>query len=286
MTAAELGLLLLRCRLKDGERPLTHAQFVRLQARVRAAKRHDPRGELTREILLELGCGAEEAENILYLLGRQAAMREKLQHWQAQGIGVTTRLSDAYPQVYLQRLGDDAPAVIFYRGDLSILQRPTIALVGSRDLREENARFAEAVGRFAAARGLLLLSGGARGADRTAQEACLACGGSVAVWTAERLGSKMPQRGLLWLSEENPDMGFSAQRALARNRLIHAGGSCTFVAQSGMGGGTWSGTTHNLQRGLSPVCLFDDGSEAARALLAMGAKAVTAATLADTQIGV
>ena len=91
---------------------------------------------------------------------------------------------------------------------------------------------------------------------------------------------------VLWLSEETPEIGFSGQRALARNRLIHAHGCCAFVAQSGMSGGTWSGTAHNLRASLSPVFVFDDGSEAAHALMQMGAQPITAAMLSTTQIGV
>ena len=70
-------------------------------------------------------------------------------------------------------------------------------------------------------------------------------------------------------------MTFSAIRALSRNRLIHAMGSLTFVAQSGCGkGGTWSGSVQNLRNRWTPVCCFDDGSEGARQLIQMGARGV------------
>ena len=272
MTAAELGLLLLRCRLQPDARPLSHAQMTALRQRMRAHGRPEsPDAALTHEFLRELGCDAATADNVLALLARRELLLTQLREWASRGIGVLTRLSEHYPQALLGKLGDDAPAVLFYRGDLSLLRHPALGLVGSRDLAEENARFAAAVGSFAARNGYAVVSGNARGADRTAQDACLQLGGAVIVYTAERLLSLRPQPGMLLLSEEVPEVGFTASRALARNRLIHAHASLTFVAQSGLRGGTWSGTTNNLRAGLSPLFLLEDGSEAASQLCALGA---------------
>ena len=54
-------------------------------------------------------------------------------------------------------------------------------------------------------------------------------------------------------------------------------GEKTLVAQCHNGtGGTWDGTTENLRRGWSPVFVYDDGSDGARALIARGAVPVGA----------
>ena len=81
------------------------------------------------------------------------------------------------------------------------------------------------------------------------------------------------------------ELGFSAQRALSRNRLIHAMGEKTLVAQCRAGtGGTWDGTTENLRHGWSPVFVNSDGSEGAQALIARGAVPVrTLSGLDDLQ---
>ena len=87
---------------------------------------------------------------------------------------------------------------------------------------------------------------------------------------------------MLYLSEENYDAQFSAQRALSRNRVIHALGTVTFVAQCDFGtGGTWSGTEKNLKAGWSPVFCFDDGSEASKALEQIGAELINRDALTD-----
>ena len=77
---------------------------------------------------------------------------------------------------------------------------------------------------------------------------------------------------MLYVSEEDFDEPFSSQRALSRNRVIHALGRMVFVAQSDLGkGGTWDGTVKNLRFGWSPVACFRDGSEASSQLEQMGA---------------
>ena len=87
---------------------------------------------------------------------------------------------------------------------------------------------------------------------------------------------------MLYLSEDGFDEEFSAQRALSRNRCIHALGRMVFVAQCDLQkGGTWSGTVRNLRFGWSPVACFRDGSEAAEQLEQMGAYQISLPELRD-----
>ena len=74
------------------------------------------------------------------------------------------------------------------------------------------------------------------------------------------------------LAEEGFDLEFSAQRALSRNRCIHALGLATIAAQCSLRmGGTWDGSVKNLRHGWSPLYIFDGGSESADLLEQMGA---------------
>ena len=165
---------------------------------------------------------------------------------------------------------------------MSVLSTPAVSLVGSRELREENRAFAAAVGYQAAVQGLTLISGNARGADRAAQESCLAAGGRVISIVADELSKHTPRRNVLYLSEDDYEEGFSAQRALSRNRCIHAMGRMVFAAQADLGkGGTWDGCVKNLRFGWSPVACYRDGSEASLQLEQMGAYLVDWQDLRD-----
>lgn len=273
MTGAERGFLLLCCHLGNPERrPLTVAQFRKLSRRVRDAEKAPEDRELALSDLTRLGYARAEAEQILSLFSEEELLDRYLRKAEKAGCIPLTPLSPGYPRRLWEVLGDDAPACLWARGDLTLLQEPGIALVGSRDLHPENREFARQVGVQAAKQDLILISGNARGADRTAQEAALAAGGKVISILADRLTDHEPQGNLLYLSEEGYDLEFSAQRALSRNRCIHAMGFAAIAAQCSLRtGGTWDGSVKNLRFGWSPLYVFDDGSESAELLTEMGA---------------
>ncbi len=286
MRTTERGFLLLTGHLGNPERRvLTTAQLRTLADRMKDAKKPEENRELLEKDLVKLGYDREMAKRILGLLEEEAVLDYYLRRAGQMDCIPITRVSPDYPLLLRQRLGLDSPGCLWAKGDIRILNTPAIALVGSRELRESNRRFAEAVGRQAAEQGLTLVSGNARGADRTAQEACLEAGGRVISIVADELSKQPRRRNLLYLSEDGFDEPFSAQRALSRNRCIHALGRMVFVAQSDLGkGGTWDGTVKNLRFGWSPVACFRDGSGAAEQLEQMGAYLVDGDDLRDLEM--
>ena len=282
MNQRERGFLLLTSRLGDPERRLlTAAQLRTLSLRMRDMAQPEEDRNLTQSDLLRLGCDRELSERVIALLNQEERLDAYIARAATQNCVPITRVSDGYPLLLRQRLGLDSPGCLWARGDVEILNTPAISLVGCRELSEPNREFAEAVGRQAAEQGLTLVSGNARGADRAAQEACLNAGGRVISIVADRL-NRFPPRNLLFLSEDGFDEEFSAQRALSRNRCIHALGRMVFVAQSDLHrGGTWSGTVKNLRFGWSPVACFRDGSEAMAQLEQLGAYQIDLSDLRD-----
>ena len=71
---------------------------------------------------------------------------------------------------------DGAPAVIAVRGNGAVLDRPAIAIVGSRNASAAGLAFTERLGRELAAEGYVIASGFARGIDSRAHRAALATG--------------------------------------------------------------------------------------------------------------
>ena len=283
MNPRERGFLLLTSHLGDPNRKVLSAAQLRLLAqRMSTMERPTEDRELSVSDLLRLGYGREMAERILYLLSQEELLEYYLNRGRKLGCSPVTRVSEGYPLILRHRLGLDSPGCLWVKGDTSILNTPAIALVGSRDLREENRRFAEAVGIHAARHGLTLVSGNARGADKTAQNACLQSGGRVISIVADDLAKHPLQERILYVSEDGFDETFSAQRAISRNRCIHALGRMTFVAQASLEkGGTWDGTVKNLKHGWSSVACFRDGSDASRRLEDMGAYLMGAEDLGD-----
>lgn len=285
MTGAEAGFLLLTSRLGNPERRvLSVAQMRILASRVQMAQKQDPQRDLTKNDLIALGYGREMAARILELLGEEELLRHYCRKGEKQGCFPLTGVCGAYPLRLRQRLGEETPGCLWYKGDISMLTQPMVALVGSRDILEENREFAKEVGRQAAKQGYVLVSGNARGADQSAQRACLQTGGKVICVVADCLADKIPDENILYLSEGEFDAAFSARRAISRNRVIHALPQMTFVAQCGYKeGGTWDGTIKNMRHGWSNVFCFADGSPSAALLQQMGAEMIGMSQLKNMQ---
>lgn len=283
LTGGEYGFLLLTSKLGDPERrPLTVAQFRELTDRAYSIGCQDLSREMEVQDFVSIGYSPDFARHILDLLGDEAVLDWYLSRAGKHDCVPVTRATKAYPLAVRKRLGTDAPGVLWARGNLDLLEKPAIALVGSRDLQEENRSFAEEVGCQAALQGLTLVSGNARGADRAAQDACLEAGGQVISVVADSLLDHPTREHVLYLSENGYDEAFSSQRALSRNRIIHTLGWMVFVAQSDLRrGGTWDGTARNLRQNWSVVACFRDGSPAMTELEQMGAYPIGREELQD-----
>lgn len=276
MNGAEKGLLMLTSNLGDESvTPLPYRQFHALRKRVNGLVCEQDK-ELAEMDLRRLGLSYELSAQIIKLLSREELLDAYLSAGEKQGIYSLTRLNSLYPRHLEEKLQGNAPPVLFYKGNKNLLKMPCVSVVGSRKILENNRRFAWQIGELAAEEGYSIVSGGAVGADSAAQDACLKNGGSVIVFTPEELNRQKDNDNVLYLSENGWNLAFSAQRALNRNRLIHAMGDKTFVAQcSFRKGGSWRGAEENLKHGYSTVFVYWDGSKGAAALLQLGAVDIT-----------
>ena len=242
-----------------GRKPLTHAQFHKF---------------LSLGVDVPTAAGMKNCPKALPgLIEDAAAMGRYVKN--ARDIVPIILSDERYPQLVKQRLGEEAPGLLWAKGNLALLNKPTLAVVGSRDLSPEGAEFARTIGTLAAKQGYVLVSGNAAGTDSIAQDACLAAGGCVISVVADRLTDKQPHDRILYLSEDDYDQGFSGARALSRNNIIHSMGAMTYVAQSAVfRSGTYSGTMRNLKNRWSPVIMHSDGSTAAEHFAQLGATLV------------
>ena len=98
-----------------------------------------------------------------------------------QGAGILTHDCEDYPQ----RLREiyDPPPILWFRGETALLGLPGIAVVGTRHPSPYGAGMAQMLSRDLASRGVVILSGMARGVDTEAHKGALeAKGKTVAVW--------------------------------------------------------------------------------------------------------
>ena len=111
----------------------------------------------------------------------------------ARGVALIALGEPDYP-ARLQMI-DDPPPLIAVRGQLSVLARPTVAIVGSRNASAAGVKFAQVLARDLGSAGYAIVSGLARGIDAAAHRASLLtgtiavlAGGHERIYPAEHVG--------------------------------------------------------------------------------------------------
>jgi DNA processing protein len=220
-----------------------------------------------------------------------------LQHLERLGATVLTAEDQAFPAL-LKEI-PDSPPLLFAWGDTTLLGRPAVAVVGSRN---HSAYGAEAAGMLAAdlARaGVTIVSGMARGIDALAHLAALDAGGtSVGVLgngfgviypAANRaLYERMVKSGCL-LSEFPPGERPHAGAFPRRNRLISGLASATVVVEAALKSGAGLTADYALDQGRAvlavPGPITSVTSAGCNRLIQQGAKPALSARDVLEEIG-
>ena len=240
-------------------KPLGAGEYRRLARRLREMQRR-PADLLTpgaREIVSE--CRIElDSERLERLLGRGFLLAQAVERWRTRAIWVLSRADADYPRRLKQRLGEDAPPILYGSGDAAVLGAGGLAVVGSRNVDEALIEYTGNVGRLAASAGRCLVSGGARGIDRAAMRGALDAGGRVVGVLADGLEKAamlrdhreaLMNKRLVLVSPYDPAARFQVGHAMQRNKLIYALSDAALVVNSDYGkGGTWTGAVEQLDK--------------------------------------
>lgn len=239
----------------------------------------------SRDTLLRTLSASFGAERLNRLLSRGFQLSQAVEHWANRSISVIGRADAAYPRRFKQRLKRAAPPLLYACGNLELLHEPALAVVGSRSTPEPLLRQAEAVAALAAAAGVVIASGAAKGVDETAMLGSLAAGGRAIGVVADSLETvsarpiwrqALLDGRLLLLSSEAPSARFQVWRAMGRNKLIFALADRALVVSSAKGeGGTWAGAAEQLRSlRFCPVHVLSDprGGPGLAALAELGAR--------------
>jgi len=201
-------------------------------------------------------------ERVSYLLGRGASLALSLEKWERSGIWILTRGSDEYPGLLKKRLGAKSPPLLFGYGNAKLLNTPSVAVVGSRDVDDNDIKFSRSVAVTAASQGYSIVSGGARGVDEAAMRGAIEAEGTAVGILANSLlrastsvayRRHLNEGNLVLVSPFNPEAGFSVGNAMQRNKYIYCMSRAAVVVHSGLSGGTWNGAVENLKQGWVPL---------------------------------
>ncbi len=157
------------------------------------------------------------------------------------GVGVLSIEDDEYPRLLKETA--DPPVFLSYRGDLSVLDHPCVAVVGTREMSAYGKRATEWLVPDFVRAGCTVVSGLAFGVDAVAAESTMESGGkTVAVLGSglgdiypkehARLAEKIVESGGLLLSEHAYTEGPRPDAFPARNRIVAGLSLATVVVEA------------------------------------------------------
>lgn len=202
------------------------------------------------------------SERLIALLKRGAQMSMVLEKWSRAGIWILTRSDGDYPQKLKTRLGQLSPPVIFGSGNKKLLNADGIAVVGSRNVSDENLTYSKELGKNVSNKDMILISGGAKGVDENSMLGALENDGKSIGVLADGLFQKsislsyrkyITDGTLVFISAYYPDAGFNVGNAMGRNKYIYCLSEAAIVVHSGLKGGTWTGALENLKKKWIPL---------------------------------
>ena len=184
----------------------------------------------------------------------------------------------------------DGPAVLWYRGPLSTLDAPAVAIVGSRAATTVSIDTAARLSSDLAARGIVVVSGLARGVDSAAHRGALTVGLTIAVlgsgvdciYPPEHapLATQIAQAGVV-LSEYPPGTAPLPHHFPMRNRLISGLSLAVVVIEASEKSGSLITARCALEQGREvmavPGNVLSGRNKGGHALLKDGAKIVETA---------
>ncbi len=183
----------------------------------------------------------------------------------------------------------DAPPMLWALGDLSLLSRPQIALVGARNASSLGLRMTTQLAAGLGEKGQVITSGMARGIDTAAHDAALKTGtvavfggGVDVIYPTENtnLAHKLREQGLI-LSEQPVGMHPRAHHFPARNRIISGLARATVVIEAATKSGSLITAQTALDQGRDVLAVpghpFDARAAGCNMLIRDGATLVRSA---------
>src|SRR6266481_8057761 len=135
-------------RLDGG--PFTLAEWNKVEKQIEQSSWKHPaelQGRTAEQIAKTVSISLGDADRIARLLERSGRMALELENIFSRGMWVVTRMDELYPAKLRDTLKHQAPTVLFGAGDVALLTRGGVAVIGSRNIDEAGTIFAREAGR-------------------------------------------------------------------------------------------------------------------------------------------
>ena len=205
------------------------------------------------QIMCSMGINSEVAGNIYESNEKALALQEQLfrNEVDMRWIG-----DDDYPTGLRKLDMTNIPAVLFYKGNYSLLKNKCVGFTGSRKVSDSGIRITDSSARQLSADGISVVSGYAKGVDITAHRAALQTGGNTIFVIVEgilknkikgEVKELLNDRNHLFISQFLPNLTWNASNAMRRNNTIIGLADAMILIESGLDGGTFNAGEQSLK---------------------------------------
>jgi DNA processing protein len=251
-------------------------------------RHHDVAGTAALSSILSLLCFPSEIHDEICDFAMQQA-EAALRRARASGFEAAMAGDAGYPP--LLACIPDPPPVLWTFGDAAALQKTAVAVIGSRNASPYALAIGERLAGELAERGLVIVSGLARGVDSAAHRGCLQVGGqTVAVLGSgldqiyppehDQLAATISKNGAL-ASEMGPGAAPLAEHFPLRNRIISGISLAVVVVEASEKSGSLITARCALEQGRDvmavPGSVLSGRNRGSHSLLKDGAKVVESA---------
>ena len=172
--------------------------------------------------------------------------------------------NNGFPEL-LRRI-KNSPQILYVKGNISLLNKPSIAIVGSRNYSEYGKKMAKKFTKGLVNEGFAIVSGLARGIDSFAHEECINSGGKTIAVIAggfnyiypeenKKLYEKILRTGGCIITEYPPDVEAKKEYFPTRNRIISGLSLGTLVIEASFRSGTSITARYCMQQNRKLFCI-------------------------------
>ncbi|MBQ4541547.1 MAG: DNA-processing protein DprA [Clostridia bacterium] len=222
----------------------------------------------------------DEIKNLMLEIDYEEFKERVLDEFYKYNILAVTFASKKYPEK-LKNI-ENPPLVIYARGDISLLNKKSISIVGTRKPTTYGKIVTEKFTKELSSAGLVTVSGLAYGIDTCVANATLAAGGKTIAVLAGGLDSiypsqnkgladKIVESGGLLISENRVTIKPVQYSFIERNRIVSGLGLGTLIVEAGKTSGTMATARHALEQGrelfVVPGNIYSPESEGTNTLI-------------------
>lgn len=160
-----------------------------------------------------------------------------------------------YPEKLKASLGEKCPAFLFYKGNIEILNKPSVGFCGSRKVSLKGLNITRDCARQLVDKGIVVISGYAGGTDIAAHKSALQYSGETVFVLAEgilkasiknEVREFLTDNNHIFVSPYMPELTWNAGNAMKRNSIIIGLSDAMILVESGENGGTYAAGNETL----------------------------------------